>query len=116
MAETQTLSDLKDLGQAADAVTEAPIREQELDQHGRAYGTGRRHDAIARVWINPGTGPIVVNTRDPGVPFPPPVPRMPLHQPFRVAAWANPSHRYATLTGGGLSVPARSARTGTRPA
>src|SRR3546814_20860582 len=44
MAETQTLSDLKDLGQAADAVTEAPIREQELDQHGRAYGTGRRKE------------------------------------------------------------------------
>src|SRR3546814_10591455 len=63
MAETQTLSDLKDLGQAADAVTEAPIREQELDQHGRAYGTGRRKDAIARVWIKPGTGKIVVDRK-----------------------------------------------------
>ncbi len=43
---------------------EAPIREQQLDKHGRAYATGRRKDAVARVWLKPGTGKIEINGRD----------------------------------------------------
>ena len=72
-AETVTdLADLKDIaGDAADAdaaaiaaAPETPLREQELDQYGRAYATGRRKDATARVWLKPGKGKIIVNGRE----------------------------------------------------
>ena len=65
--ETKTLEDLKDLvdpalAQAA-ADNQAPT-EPQLDEHGRAYATGRRKDAVARVWIKPGRGVITVNGRE----------------------------------------------------
>ncbi|MEO9492277.1 MAG: 30S ribosomal protein S9, partial [Marinomonas sp.] len=74
-ATTETVTDLADLkdiaGDAPDADAAAiaaaptmPLREQELDQYGRAYATGRRKDATARVWIKPGKGVITVNGRD----------------------------------------------------
>jgi small subunit ribosomal protein S9 len=43
---------------------QAVLREQQLDKHGRAYATGRRKDAVARVWLKPGSGKIVINERD----------------------------------------------------
>ena len=63
--ETKTLEDLSELGGGEDsAAPEAPVYEQELDAQGRAYATGRRKDAVARVWIKPGPGRITVNGKD----------------------------------------------------
>jgi hypothetical protein len=55
------LNSLQDLGTVQDAQPEAPVHVQKLDKHGRAYATGKRKDAIARVWIKPGSGKITVN-------------------------------------------------------
>ncbi|MBT8426458.1 MAG: 30S ribosomal protein S9, partial [Erythrobacter sp.] len=57
-------------------VEEAPLREQELDEHGRAYATGRRKDAVARVWLKPGKGKITINGRDQSVYFARPTQRL----------------------------------------
>ena len=63
----------------------APLRDQELDAYGRAYATGKRKNAIARVWLKPGTGKIVVNGRDQTVYFARPTLRMVINQPFDIA-------------------------------
>ncbi len=64
MAET-TLSSLADLNQSAVAAAiEAPKYEQKLDKYGRAYATGKRKNAVARVWVKPGSGKVTVNGRD----------------------------------------------------
>ncbi|MET0308748.1 MAG: 30S ribosomal protein S9, partial [Sphingomonas sp.] len=54
---------------AAPVVSTMPLRQQELDAYGRAYATGRRKDAVARVWIKPGSGKITINGRDQEVYF-----------------------------------------------
>src|SRR5688572_12591500 len=64
---------------------EAPLREQQLDKHGRAYATGRRKDAVARVWLKPGSGKIVINEREQEVYFARPTLRLVINQPFDVA-------------------------------
>ncbi|HEX6217772.1 MAG TPA: 30S ribosomal protein S9 [Sphingomicrobium sp.] len=82
---------------------EAPLREQQLDKFGRAYATGRRKDAVARVWLKPGSGKIVVNGREQEVYFARPTLRLVINQPFDVA---DPRGQYdvvATVNGGGLS-------------
>ena len=85
MVET-TLSSLADLNQAAvAAASDAPKYEQKLDKYGRAYATGKRKNAVARVWIKPGSGKITVNGRDVEVYFARPVLRMILQQPLGVA-------------------------------
>src|SRR6476620_3714535 len=119
--ETNTVSDLADLktlagGDAAapaeiqDApvgftpvVSNAPLREQELDKQGRAYATGRRKDAIARVWLKPGSGKIVVNGREQEVYFARPTLRLVINQPFDVADRREQYDVVATVVGGGLS-------------
>ena len=63
---------------------EAPLREQQLDKFGRAYATGRRKDAIARVWLKPGSGKIVVNGRDQETYFARPTLRLVINQPFGI--------------------------------
>ena len=80
MAESQSLSDLQDLAEIAEPP--APTYEQKLDPQNRAYATGRRKDAVSRVWIKPGTGKITVNGRDQEVYFARPVLRMIISQPF----------------------------------
>ena len=81
-----TLTDLADLGAAADVATPvapaAPLREKEVDAQGRSYATGRRKDAVARVWIKPGSGKVVVNGRDQEVYFARPTLRLVIDQPF----------------------------------
>jgi small subunit ribosomal protein S9 len=109
----QSLSDLKDLaGGAAEPSEEtpaapsgpaAPLREQELDAQGRAYATGRRKDAVARVWLKPGSGKITVNGRDQEVYFARPTLRLVIDQPFQVADRAGQYDVVATVKGGGLS-------------
>ena len=80
-----------------------PLREQILDKQGRAYATGRRKDAVARVWIKPGSGKITVNGRDQEVYFARPTLRLVINQPFGVAERDGQYDVIATVTGGGLS-------------
>ena len=81
----------------------APLREQELDKHGRAYATGRRKDAVARVWLKPGNGTIIVNGRDQTVYFARPTLRLVINQPFDVAERQGQYDVICTVSGGGLS-------------
>ncbi|ACI51255.1 ribosomal protein S9 [Gluconacetobacter diazotrophicus PA1 5] len=118
MSETQertgTLADLKDVvasGQIA-AGQEAPVYEPKRDAQGRSYATGRRKDAVARVWIKPGKGDITVNGRSVGTYFARPVLRMLITQPFLVADRYNQFDVYCTVTGGGLSGQAGAVRHG----
>ena len=84
-------------------VEEAPLREQELDQYGRAYATGRRKDAVARVWLKPGSGKITINGRDQAVYFARPTQRLVINQPFGITDRAGQYDVIATVKGGGLS-------------
>ena len=112
--ETNTVSDLADLkniagdAAAADAgtvtpVSDTPLREQEIDAQGRAYATGRRKDAVARVWIKPGSGKITVNGRDQEVYFARPTLRLVINQPFQISGREEQYDVICTVTGGGLS-------------
>lgn len=80
-----------------------PLRPQQLDKFGRAYATGRRKDAVARVWLKPGSGKIIVNGRDQTVYFARPTLRLVINQPFDVAERREQYDVVATVTGGGLS-------------
>ena len=123
----QSLSDLAELaeGQApAEAPAEesaapvapqapaTPLREQQLDKQGRAYATGRRKDAVARVWLKPGTGKITVNGRDQEVYFARPTLRLIINQVFDVADRVGQYDVVATVIGGGLSGQAGAVRHG----
>lgn len=112
---TTTLTSLKDLpgaGQAAPGGATAEVKEPKLDQFGRAYATGKRKDAVARVWIKPGTGKITVNGRDQEVYFARPVLRMMIAQPFGVTDRNGQFDVLVTVTGGGLSGQAGAVRHG----
>jgi len=82
---------------------ETPLREQQLDAQGRAYATGRRKDAVARVWIKPGSGAILVNGRDQTVYFARPTLRLVINQPFDIAERQGQYDVVCTVSGGGLS-------------
>ena len=82
---------------------EAVLREQQLDKYGRAYATGRRKDAVARVWLKPGSGKIVINGREQEVYFARPTLRLVINQPFGVAGREGQYDVVATVVGGGLS-------------
>lgn len=104
------LADLKDIAgetASADAAVvaknTAPLREQQLDAHGRAYATGRRKDAVARVWLKPGTGKVVVNGREQEVYFARPTLRLIINQPFAITEREGQYDVIATVRGGGLS-------------
>jgi len=84
-------------------VEAAPLREQQLDKYGRAYATGRRKDAIARVWLKPGSGKIVINGREQEIYFARPTLRLVINQPFGVAGREGQYDVVATVVGGGLS-------------
>ena len=85
------------------AQAETPIREQQLDKFGRAYATGRRKDAVARVWLKPGSGRIEVNGRDQETYFARPSLRLVINQPFDVADRKGQYDVVVTVKGGGLS-------------
>jgi len=84
-------------------VEQAPLREQQLDKYGRAYATGRRKDAIARVWLKPGSGKIEINGREQEIYFARPTLRLVINQPFGVAGREGQYDVVATVVGGGLS-------------
>ncbi|MCX8474939.1 MAG: 30S ribosomal protein S9 [Sphingomonas sp.] len=88
---------------AAPAVSNTPLRAQEIDKYGRAYATGRRKDAVARVWLKPGTGKITINGRDQEVYFARPTLRLVINQPFGVAEREGQYDVVCTVKGGGLS-------------
>ena len=117
--ETTRLTDLKDLGGARSAaavvgkaVEAAPRYERKVDAQGRSYATGKRKDAIARVWIKPGKGVITVNGKEIGVYFARPVLRMIINQPFGVVNRAGQFDVVCTVVGGGLSGQAGAVRHG----
>ena len=85
------------------AQSEAPLREQQLDKFGRAYATGRRKDAVARVWLKPGSGKIEVNGRDQETYFARPSLRLVINQPFDITDRRGQYDVVITVKGGGLS-------------
>jgi small subunit ribosomal protein S9 len=130
MSDTDTRQSLADLGNLTKAAAEAPVaaeapaaaavadespaapvvkaptmplREREVDALGRSYATGRRKDAVARVWVKPGTGKITVNGRDQEVYFARPTLRLVMNQVFGVADREGQYDVVATVKGGGLS-------------
>jgi len=109
--ETRTLADLKDLA-VATAQPDQARQEPKRDAFGRSYATGRRKNAIARVWIKPGKGEITVNGKRVGQYFARPVLRMLITQPFLVADRYNQFDVFCTVTGGGLSGQAGALRHG----
>ena len=90
----------------------APMREKEVDAQGRAYATGRRKTAVARVWVKPGTGKITINGRDQTVYFARPTQQMVIQQPFDVSQRREQFDVVATVSGGGLSGQAGAVRHG----
>lgn len=107
MADIKSLDDLKSAvsGTVAAAPTEtaAAPRVAQRDNLGRAYATGKRKDAVARVWIKPGSGKVVVNGKEMAAYFARPVLQMILRQPFTVAGVEGQFDVFATVAGGGLS-------------
>jgi small subunit ribosomal protein S9 len=121
----QSLADLGDIaaGAAVTADVVAPavalppstpaiLREKEIDAQGRSYATGRRKDAVARVWLKPGTGKITINGRDQEIYFARPTLRLVINQVFSVADRVGSYDVVATVKGGGLSGQAGAVRHG----
>ena len=110
----ETINSLEDLG-AANVVAvaaDAPVHVQKLDAQGRAYATGKRKNAIARVWIKPGAGKITVNGKEFNAFFARPVLQMVLQQPIVAASRVEQYDVIATVSGGGLSGQAGAVRHG----
>jgi len=102
--EMKSLEELQTVGSDADVQVEvAAPREPMRDALGRAYATGKRKDAVARVWIKPGSGKVVVNGKEMNAYFARPVLQMILRQPFQVAGVVDQFDVNATVKGGGLS-------------
>lgn len=123
--EEETVTDLKDLGSAvkaeaategaesdAPAAEEAAKREPKIDKLGRAYATGRRKDAVARVWIKKGSGKVTVNGRDQSIYFARKTQQLILNQPFLITDAAGHYDVICTVKGGGLSGQAGAVRHG----
>ena len=125
--ENQTVNDLSQLGaalqDAAEAAGEETVAaavvaepsapaEPQIDEHGRAYATGKRKNAVARVWIKPGSGQVKVNGKDVTEYFGRPVLQMIVRQPFDQAARADQYDVMCTVSGGGLSGQAGAVRHG----
>src|ERR1700727_3988637 len=108
----ETVHSLDRLSQLKPAPPEAPKDVKKGDKYGRAYATGKRKDAVARVWIKPGAGKVIVNTREVEVYFARPLLRMMIQQPLVAAPRAGQYDVICTVTGGGLSGQAGAVRHG----
>src|ERR1700760_200612 len=109
---SDTMQSLDQLSALKPAAPEAPKYVKKVDKQGRAYATGKRKDAVARVWIKPGAGKVTVNAREADVYFARPVLRMMIRQPL-VAAGRNGQYDViCTVAGGGLSGQAGAVRYG----
>jgi len=104
MADIKSLDDLKSaVGAAAPVAEAAAPRTPVRDKLGRSYATGKRKDAVARVWVKPGSGKVTVNGKEMAAYFARPVLQMILKQPFTIANVEGQFDVYATVAGGGLS-------------
>ncbi|WP_421704438.1 30S ribosomal protein S9 [Aliiroseovarius sp.] len=102
--EIKSLEELNAVAEGTEAVVEvAAPREPVRDELGRAYATGKRKDAVARVWIKPGSGKVIVNGKDQDKYFARPVLQLILRQPFQVAGVEGEFDVVATVKGGGLT-------------
>jgi small subunit ribosomal protein S9 len=108
----ETVQSLEGLSALKPETVEAPKRVQKLDKQGRAYATGKRKNAVARIWIRPGSGKIVVNTKPVETFFARPVLRMLIQQPLVAANRQTQYDISATVSGGGLSGQAGAVRHG----
>jgi len=109
----ETINSLEDLGDVAPVETDAaPVYEQKLDEQGRAYATGKRKDAVARVWIKPGNGKVTVNGKEFEKYFARPVLQLIVQQPINAAERKDQYDVVATVSGGGLSGQAGAVRHG----
>jgi len=108
----ETVSSMEGLSALKPAAAEGPKYIQKLDKQGRAYATGKRKNAVARVWIKPGAGKITVNTKTVEVFFARPVLRMMIQQPLVAANRAGQYDVVCTVSGGGLSGQAGAVRHG----
>jgi small subunit ribosomal protein S9 len=107
-----SMQSLDQLGTLKPATPDAPKYVQKLDKQGRAYATGKRKNAVARVWIKPGAGKITVNDRTVEVFFARPVLRMLIQQPLVAANRATQFDVVCSVSGGGLSGQAGAVRHG----
>ncbi len=118
--ETKSLEDLGDAlsESGAEAIVAnagddpKPVYEKVVDEQGRSYATGKRKDAVARVWIKPGVGNVTVNGRDQKIYFARPVLQMILNQPLEAVNRSGQYDVVCTVKGGGLSGQAGAVRHG----
>jgi small subunit ribosomal protein S9 len=110
----ETINSLEDLGTStvAPAVNLAPVHVQKLDAQGRAYATGKRKNAVARVWIKPGKGAVVINGREFATYFARPVLQLIVKQPIVATDRTDQYDVVVTVAGGGLSGQAGAVRHG----
>ncbi len=108
----ETVQSMEGLAALKPAAPDAPTYVQKLDKQGRAYATGKRKNAVARVWIKPGSGKVTVNTRTIEVFFARPVLRMLIKQPLVAANRVTQYDVICTVSGGGLSGQAGAVRHG----
>ena len=99
-------------GLGTQAAEEAVVREPKIDAQGRAYATGKRKNAVARVWIKPGKGQITINGRDQTIYFARPVLRMMIAQPLQIADRLGQFDVIVSVEGSGLSGQAGAVRHG----
>lgn len=118
MADIKSLEELKNVMEGTEAPAEAAAptpstpAEPKIDAQGRSYATGRRKDAVARVWVKPGSGKVTVNGKDQETYFARPVLRMIIDQPFQVCNRSDQFDVICTVKGGGLSGQAGAVRLG----
>jgi small subunit ribosomal protein S9 len=108
----ETVQSLEGLSALKPGTLEAPKYVQKLDKQGRAYATGKRKNAVARVWLKPGSGKIVVNTKTLETYFARPVLRMLIQQPFAASNRQGQYDVNCQVSGGGLSGQAGALRHG----
>lgn len=108
----ESMQSLDQLSQLKSAVSESPQYVKKVDKQGRAYATGKRKDAVARVWVKPGSGKILVNAREFEVYFARPVLRMMIQQPLVSSNRQGQYDVICTVSGGGLSGQAGAVRHG----
>jgi small subunit ribosomal protein S9 len=106
------MADLQSLQDLAPAAVAEPVHVQKLDAQGRAYATGKRKNAVARVWVSRGAGKIFVNDKDFTAYFARPVLQMVVEQPIVASNRAGQFDIRATVAGGGLSGQAGAVRHG----
>lgn len=99
----ESLKDIKAAAGSANVSSEAVVRKAKRDKFGRSYATGKRKDAVARVWIKPGKGNVTINEKSIDQYFGRPVLKMIINQPFEITNRVNEFDVVCTVKGGGLS-------------